>query len=42
MAILFISSLVPEEKEFYTPAFSRSGQNVLKGIADKMVANDEN
>lgn len=41
MAILFISSLVPEEQEFYTAAFSRSGQNVLKGIADKMIENNE-
>ena len=33
MALLFISSLVPDSKEYYNEAFTRSGNNVLIGIA---------
>ena len=36
MALLYISSVVPDEKEFHNPAFTRSGNNVLKGIADAL------
>ena len=36
MAILFISSLVPDEKRFQTASFTRSGNNVLMGIAKSL------
>lgn len=36
MAILFISSLVPDTEEYHNPAFTRSGNNVLTGIAEAL------
>lgn len=36
MSILFISNLVPDKKEYWNPAFTRSGQNVLRGIAKEL------
>ena len=36
MSLLFISSLVPDKDEYRNPAFTRSGQNVMKGIADAL------
>ncbi len=36
MAILFISNLVPDRKEYWNSAFARSGQNVLRGIAKEL------
>lgn len=36
MAILFISCLVPDTPKFWNPAFTRSGQNVSRGIADAL------
>lgn len=33
MSLLFISSIVPDEERYRTPAFTRSGNNVLTGIA---------
>lgn len=41
MAILFISSLVPDTSEFHNDAFTRSGNNVLYGIARKLYADDK-
>lgn len=34
MALLFISSFVPDRPEFWNPAFGRSGNNVSIGLAD--------
>lgn len=36
MALLFISNIVPDCKEYQNPAFARSGNNVLLGIADHL------
>lgn len=36
MSLLFISSLVPDRQEFHNAAFTRSGNNVLQGIADAL------
>lgn len=36
MAILFISNLVPDEERYRTSAFTRSGNNVLSGIANAL------
>lgn len=36
MSLLFISSLVPDRVNYHNPAFTRSGQNVMKGIADAL------
>ena len=36
MSLLFISSLVPDSSKYHNPAFTRSGQNVMKGIADAL------
>lgn len=36
MALLFISNIVPDCKEFHNPAFARSGNNVLIGISDSL------
>ena len=33
MSILFISSLVPDNPNYWSSAFTRSGQNVVRGIA---------
>lgn len=41
MAILFISSLVPDNSEFHNEAFTRSGNNVLYGIARKLYTDDK-
>lgn len=41
MAILFISNLVPDKKEYWNPAFTRSGQNVLRGIAKELPKYDD-
>lgn len=38
MSLLFISSIVPDEERFRTPAFTRSGNNVLTGIAKSIPA----
>ena len=43
MAILFISSLTPDRKEYWTNAFSRSGFNAIQGVGlsmAEMVGND--
>ena len=34
MALLFISSFVPDRPEYWNPAFGRSGNNVSLGLAD--------
>lgn len=36
MALLFISSLVPDTKRYHNEAFTRSGNNVLTGIASSL------
>lgn len=36
MALLFISSVVPDNSDFHNAAFTRSGNNVLYGIADAL------
>lgn len=36
MALLFISSIVPDKEKFQSKAFNRSGNNVLLGIADAL------
>lgn len=36
MDILFLSSLIPDKPEYINQAFSRSGNNVLMGIADSL------
>lgn len=36
MAVLFISSLTPDRKEYWTNAFSRSGFNAIKGVGLSM------
>lgn len=36
MAVLFISNLVPDKQEYWNPAFTRSAQNVLRGIAKEL------
>ena len=36
MALLFISSLVPDTKKYHNEAFTRSGNNVLLGIATSL------
>lgn len=36
MALLFISSLVPEKKEYWNAAFARSAQNVVLGISEEL------
>lgn len=36
MRYLFISSIVPDKAEYHNSAFTRSGQNVMKGIADAL------
>jgi hypothetical protein len=36
MALLFISSVVPDKPKFHNAAFTRSGNNVLYGIADAL------
>ena len=36
MALLFISSVVPDEERFHNAAFMRSGNNVLLGIAEAL------
>lgn len=41
MAILFISNLVPDKKEYWNHAFTRSGQNVLRGIAKELPSYDD-
>lgn len=41
MAILFISNLVPDRKEYWNPAFTRSGQNVIRGIAKELPKYDD-
>lgn len=41
MATLFISNLVPDRKEYWNPAFTRSAQNVLRGIAKELPKYDE-
>ncbi|MFA6779566.1 MAG: glycosyltransferase [Paludibacteraceae bacterium] len=41
MALLYISSLVPEKKEYWNPAFARSAQNVVYGIAKELPAYDK-
>lgn len=41
MAILFISNLIPDRKEYWNPAFARSGQNVLRGIAKELPKYDD-
>lgn len=41
MAILFISNLVPDRKEYWNSAFTRSGQNVLRGIAKELPKYDD-
>lgn len=41
MAILFISNLVPDKEEYWNPAFTRSGQNVLRGIAKELSKYDD-
>lgn len=41
MAILFISNLVPDRKEYWNPAFTRSGQNVVRGIAKELPRYDD-
>ena len=41
MAILFISNLVPDSKEYWTTAFTRAAQNVLRGIAKELPKYDD-
>ena len=41
MAILFISALAPDREGYRNPAFTRSGNNVLMGIADALVSNSD-
>lgn len=36
MALLFISSVVPDKSEFHNRAFTRSSNNVLQGIAESL------
>ena len=36
MAVLFISSLTPDRKEYWTNAFARSGFNAIKGVGLSM------
>lgn len=36
MAVLFISSLTPDRKEYWTNAFARSGFNAIKGVGFSM------
>ena len=36
MAILFISNVVPDHKEYHNPALNRSGNNVVMGICDAL------
>lgn len=36
MSLLFISSIVPDTEYYHNAAFTRSGQNVMKGIADAL------
>lgn len=36
MSLLFISNLVPDKDVYRNPAFTRSGQNVMRGIADAL------
>ncbi len=36
MALLFISSIVPDKEKYQSKAFNRSGNNVLLGIADAL------
>ena len=36
MALLFLSSLVPDHEIYHNRAFTRSGYNVMKGIADTL------
>ena len=36
MAVLFISNLTPDRKEYWTNAFSRSGFNAIKGVGLSM------
>lgn len=36
MAILFISNVVPDSAEFHNAAFTRSGNNVVLGIANSL------
>lgn len=41
MATLFISNLVPDKQEYWNPAFTRSAQNVLRGIAKELPKYDD-
>lgn len=41
MALLFISNLVPDREFYWNPAFTRSGNNVLSGIADSLSSSED-
>lgn len=41
MAILFMSNLVPDSKEYWTTAFTRAAQNALRGIAKELPKYDD-
>ena len=38
MSLLFISNIVPDIERYHNSAFTRSGQNVMRGIADALAS----